>query len=116
MVCGNKTAYKCNIKRKIIDNNQAEETLTEIPIYDNIKCYVLKVYNKDFSQEIALETDKSNILLKIGKKPNVKKGDLLDLTNKFLWNMGRYRVEDLDPKTIKWRFKSVYLYLKKYNG
>jgi catabolite regulation protein CreA len=65
MVCVNKTLYKCSTFRITIDDSGAEEENIETPIYTNIKCYILKVYNKDFSQELALETDKSNILLRV---------------------------------------------------
>jgi len=116
MGCTNKTGNTCTINRKTVDATGSEETLTEVLIYENIKCYILKVFNKDFTQELALETDKSNILLKIGKKPNVKKGDILDLSDKDLGDMGRYRIEDLDPKRFKGRLKGIYLYIKKYNG
>ena len=102
MVCVNKTRLTCNIKRLNIDATSSEETLTESTIYEDIKCYILKVGNKDFTQELANETEKGNILLKIGKKPLVKSGDLIDLNDKDLGFMGRYRVEQPpEPKRFK---------------
>lgn len=116
MVCINKTGLTCEIKREAVDSTGSEETLTESTIYTGVKCYILKVFNKDFTQELANETDKGNILLKIGKKPLVEKGDLLDLTDKDLGSMGRYRIADLEPKRLKGRLKGIYLYISKYNG
>ena len=65
MVCINKTGITCTIKREAVDSTGSEETLTESTVYENIKCYILKVGSKDFTQELAHDTDKSNILLKI---------------------------------------------------
>lgn len=115
MVCINKTGLTCDIIRETVDATGSEETLTESTIYTGIKCYILKVYNKDFTQELANETDKSKLLLKVGKKPLLQKGDLLDLTDKDIGNMGRYRIEEIDPKRFKGRLKGIYLYIKKYN-
>lgn len=115
MVCINKTGLTCTIKREAVDSTWAEETLTESTIYTAIKCYILKVSNKDFTQELANETDQGSILLRIGKNPLVEKGDLLDLTDKDLGAMGRYRIEEIEPKRLKGRLKSIYLHIKKYN-
>lgn len=116
MVCINKTGLTCNIKRETVDATGSEETLTESTIYQGIKCYILKVGNKDFTQELANETDKGDILLKIWKKPLVEKGDLVDLTDKDLGAMGRYRITEIEPKRLKGRLKGIYLYIVKYNG
>lgn len=116
MVCGNKTGNTCDIIRETVDDTGPEEVYTESTIYTSIKCYILKVRTRDFTQDLAHETDKGNLLLKIGKKPNVEKGDLVALQDKDLGDMGRYRVEEIEPKRFKGRLKAIYLYIKKYNG
>ena len=116
MTCGNKTGNTCNIIREVVDDTGAEEVLTESTIYTDINYYTLKVRPRDFTQSLAHETDKNNLLIRVGKKPNIKKGDLVDLSDKDLGDLGRYRVEEIEPKRIKRRLKSIYLYIKKYNG
>lgn len=101
MVCINKTGNTCTIVREVEDTTGSEESYTESTIYDAIKCYILKVNNRDFSQDLAHETDNGKMLLKIGKKPNVEKGDLLDLNDKDLGSMGRYRIQEIEPKRFK---------------
>lgn len=116
MGCSNRTRNTCDIVRNIVDTTWSEEAYVPTTIYSAIKCYILKVSPRDFTQELAHETDKNHLVLKIGKKTDVKKGDLLDLSDADLWDMGRYRIQEVEPKRFKGRLKAIYLYVKKYNG
>ena len=116
MGCVNKTGLSCKITRNTVNDTGIEEVLAEITVYEKLKCYILKINNRDYTQSLAHETDNGKMLLKIWKYPQVEKGDILELTDKDLGNMGKYRIEDIDPKRFKGRLKSIYLYLKKYNG
>jgi hypothetical protein len=111
----NRTGNTCDIIRETVDTIGSEEAYTESTIYSDIKCYILKVNARDFTQELAHETDKSKMLIKVGKKTDIEKGDLVNLKDKDIGDMGRYRVEEVEPKRLKGRLKSVYLYIKKYN-
>lgn len=106
----------CDISRKTINTTSAEEEIGESIIYTGVKCYILEVKDRDFTQELGNETDKGGLLLKIWAKTEVKQGDLIDITDKDLGEMGRFRVYEVEPKRLKGRLKSIYLHLSKYNG
>ena len=93
-----------------------EETQVDVTIYTDIPAYILKVQPRDMDDSLADETDNDKMTLDIWVKTWAKQGMRVEITDKDLWMIWTYRIETPPvPNRARWRLRSVYLHLKKYN-